>query len=182
MKTTKTTQTATNKDLSAGLAEIMGNHGNDEHRGNLGCKPRGPQTTGLEIPEKFPQKGNSKRTERTWAIPIWIVLREPKFRTEFPYFSRDKRPEFRRKRDLCDPLQPLCPKFFPIKKIQAIFKEIRCKVLRVPSGVSFGHFWRLEVLLWRYFSQVHRAVRGQCDSPELIGHHSLFTVHKRMFH
>ena len=29
-----------------------GNHGNDENHGNLGCKPRVPQTTGLEIPEK----------------------------------------------------------------------------------------------------------------------------------
>ena len=28
-----------------------GNHGNDENHGNPGCKPRVPQTTGLEIPE-----------------------------------------------------------------------------------------------------------------------------------
>ena len=44
------------------------------------------------------------REERTWAIAIQTVLREPKFRTEFPYFSREKRPEFRRKRDLCESL------------------------------------------------------------------------------
>ena len=34
---------------------IRGNHGNheiDENHGNPGCKPRVPQTTGLEIPEK----------------------------------------------------------------------------------------------------------------------------------
>ena len=30
-----------------------GNHENDENHGNSGCKPRVPQTTGLEIPEKF---------------------------------------------------------------------------------------------------------------------------------
>ena len=42
MKTTKTTQTATNKDMSAGagLAEIMGNHGKDDNHGNPGCKLR----------------------------------------------------------------------------------------------------------------------------------------------
>ena len=28
-----------------------GNHGNDENHGNLGCKPRVPQTMGLEMPE-----------------------------------------------------------------------------------------------------------------------------------
>ena len=28
-----------------------GNHENDENYGNPGCKPRDPQTTGLEIPE-----------------------------------------------------------------------------------------------------------------------------------
>ena len=44
------------------------------------------------------------REERTWAIAIWTVLREPKFGTEFPYFSREKRPGFRRKRDLYEPL------------------------------------------------------------------------------
>ena len=46
----------------------------------------------------------SIREERTWAIAIETVLREPKFRTEFPYFSREKRSEFRRKRDLYEPL------------------------------------------------------------------------------
>ena len=33
---------------------IRGNHGihdNDENHGNAGCKPRVPQTTGLEIPD-----------------------------------------------------------------------------------------------------------------------------------
>ena len=29
-----------------------GNHGNDENQGNPGCKPRVPQRTGLEIPDK----------------------------------------------------------------------------------------------------------------------------------
>ena len=31
-----------------------GNHENDENHENPGCKPRVPQTTGLEIPEKLP--------------------------------------------------------------------------------------------------------------------------------
>ena len=37
---------------------IRGNHGNrenDENHENPGCKPRVPQTTGLEIPEKRPR-------------------------------------------------------------------------------------------------------------------------------
>ena len=46
--------------------------------------------------------------ERTWAIAIQTVLREPKFRTEFRFFfleeNRSKRPEFGRKRDLYEPL------------------------------------------------------------------------------
>ena len=33
-----------------------GNHENDENHGNPGCKPRVPQTTGLEIPDFFPKK------------------------------------------------------------------------------------------------------------------------------
>ena len=34
------------------------------------------------------------------AIVTKTVLREPKFKTEFPYFFKEKRPEFRRMRDL----------------------------------------------------------------------------------
>ena len=49
-ETTMTTQTATNKELSAGLAEITGT---TETTKTTGCKPRVPQTTGLEIPEMF---------------------------------------------------------------------------------------------------------------------------------
>ena len=45
------TPTARNKELSAGLAEITESTENDENHGNPGCKPRVPQTTGLEIPE-----------------------------------------------------------------------------------------------------------------------------------
>ena len=44
-KTTMTTQTATNKELSAGLAEIA------ETTKSTGIWGRVPQTTGLEIPE-----------------------------------------------------------------------------------------------------------------------------------
>ena len=45
METTKTAQTATNKELS-GLAQIT------ETTEMTGCKPRVPQTTGFERPEK----------------------------------------------------------------------------------------------------------------------------------
>ena len=37
-----------------------GNHENDENHGNPGCKPRVPQTTGLEIPEKWALLGASE--------------------------------------------------------------------------------------------------------------------------
>ena len=54
------------------------------------------------------------RGERTWAIAIRPFYANQKFRTEFPYFSRQKRPEFRRKRDLYESLlTALWPKFFP---------------------------------------------------------------------
>ena len=33
------------------ISRNHGNHGNDENHGNPGCKPRVPQTTGLETPE-----------------------------------------------------------------------------------------------------------------------------------
>ena len=45
------------------------------------------------------------RGERTWAIAIRPFYANQKFRSEFPCFSREKRPEFRRKRDLYEPLQ-----------------------------------------------------------------------------
>ena len=35
-----------------------GNHENDENHENPGCKPRVPQTTGLEIPDKYEDHGN----------------------------------------------------------------------------------------------------------------------------
>ena len=48
-KITKTAQTATNKGLSAGIAEITET---TKMTKTPGCKPRVPQTTGLEIPDK----------------------------------------------------------------------------------------------------------------------------------
>ena len=42
-----------------------GNHENDENHGNPGCKPRVPQTTGLEIPEKkLPVTQRAKRLKK----------------------------------------------------------------------------------------------------------------------
>ena len=45
-----------------------GNHGNDENHGNPGCKPRVPQTTGLEIPDIFDQFYPNPRTY------FWLFL------------------------------------------------------------------------------------------------------------
>ena len=53
------------------------------------------------------------REERTWAIAIFTVLREPKFRNESPYFSRGRQPEFRRERDLYEPLQTAMAQVLP---------------------------------------------------------------------
>ena len=52
----------------------------------------------------FPGFGDFDPCRGRTLSQIWTVLREPKFRTEFPYFSREKWPEFRRKRDLYEPL------------------------------------------------------------------------------
>ena len=38
---------------------IRGNHGNDENHGKPGCKPRVPQTTGLEMPEEKAREFNT---------------------------------------------------------------------------------------------------------------------------
>ena len=56
-----------------------GHHGNDENHRNPGCKPRVPQTTGLEIPERrlwlfpgsvrgFSRKTPGKSRENSWKI------------------------------------------------------------------------------------------------------------------
>ena len=50
-KTMKTTRTATNKELGAGFAKVTYTTKYGENHGKLGCKPRLPQTTGLEIPD-----------------------------------------------------------------------------------------------------------------------------------
>ena len=42
-QTTKTTRTASNKELSAGFADNDEKHGNDENHRNPGCKPRVPK-------------------------------------------------------------------------------------------------------------------------------------------
>ena len=50
--------------------------------------------------KKFVQKKFVRifiRGERTWAIAIKTVLREPKFRTEFPDFSREKTTRIQKK-------------------------------------------------------------------------------------
>ena len=60
--------------------------------------------------------------ERTWALAISTLLREPKFRTEFPYFSRDKRPEIGRKKDLYEPL------LTPLKISKSYFALIYSKL------------------------------------------------------
>ena len=40
--------------------ENHGNHESDENHENPGCRPRGPQTTGLEIPDDWPQQTKSR--------------------------------------------------------------------------------------------------------------------------
>ena len=50
-KTTKPTQTATNKGVEYLTGGVHGNHGNDENHENPRCKPRVPQTMGLEMPK-----------------------------------------------------------------------------------------------------------------------------------
>ena len=55
-----------------------GNHENDENHGNPGCKPRVPQTTGLEIPEK--------RHMNIWHInnfSVTLVTKPPGLKTVY---------------------------------------------------------------------------------------------------
>ena len=70
-KTTKTTQTATNQPgVECWIRGNHGNHENDENHGNPGCKPRVPQTTGLEIPDflvVFPS-GNPPKIATSFSV------------------------------------------------------------------------------------------------------------------
>ena len=49
-----------------------GNHENDENHENPGCKPRVPQTTGLETPDSvfFRGKGKQPQFPETWGVTV----------------------------------------------------------------------------------------------------------------
>ena len=55
-------------------SENHGSHGNDKDHGNLGCKPRVPQTTGLEIPEFYAPTPTRKRFPRFTAYKCFKVF------------------------------------------------------------------------------------------------------------
>ena len=55
-----------------------GNHDNDENHENPGCKPRVPQTTGLEIPAK-----HSAKTGATWFSPPQVHLWETQWQASW---------------------------------------------------------------------------------------------------
>ena len=70
-----------------------------------------------EILKLYQRIGQPKvRDERAWAIAIRPFYANQKFRTEFPYFSRQERPEFRRKRDLYKPLLTAMAQVLPFLK------------------------------------------------------------------
>ena len=52
-----------------------GNHENDENHGNPGCKPRVPQTTGLEIPENNSKTSPPKSRILTGIFAIQSSVR-----------------------------------------------------------------------------------------------------------
>ena len=45
-----------------------GNHGNYENHGSPGCKPRVPQTTGLEIPDLKEENSKGNSLKRLWPF------------------------------------------------------------------------------------------------------------------
>ena len=71
-KTTKTTQTATNRESSAGLVEITEATKNENH-GNPECKPRVPQTTGLAIPDRMSQEPNRNCSDKLVQMNFIIL-------------------------------------------------------------------------------------------------------------
>ena len=86
-----------------------------------GPVPSKPGNKSARLLLSYLQTLKSIRGERTWAIAIQTVLRELKFRTEFPYFSREKRPEFRRKRNLYEPLLTAMAQVLPFLKSTKCF-------------------------------------------------------------
>ena len=62
-----------NQGVECWISGHHGNHENDENHGNPGCKPRVPQTTGLEIPELFlcPRKEETGAPE---FIPVEKIM------------------------------------------------------------------------------------------------------------
>ena len=50
------------------------NHGNDESRGNQGCKPRVPQTTGLEIPDISPPFSVLHPKVLCWLVSFQLLM------------------------------------------------------------------------------------------------------------
>ena len=72
-------------------------------------------------------------------MAIQTVLREPEFRTEFLYFSREKRPKFRRKRDLYEPLLTAMAQVLPF----LIFCYVTRKRRSAKRVRSLCQFWSL---------------------------------------
>ena len=81
---------------------------------------------------------------RIGAIAIERILREPKFRTEFPYFSREQQPEFRRKRDLYEPLLTAMAQAIPSLVCKEFFfcdnfgRDGNCLLIGEDFWVSLG--------------------------------------------
>ena len=66
------------------------------------------------------------------VLGVFLILREPKFRIEFPYVSREKRPECRRKRHSYEPLPTAMAQVLPL-----LIKgpENRKKEVKLPPSV-----------------------------------------------
>ena len=77
------------------------------------------------------------RGEKTWAIATLGRSTQPRFRTELPYFSREKRPEFRRKRDLCEPLLTAMAQVLPFLGVRNSFR-VRGKKLMLTKLRCFA--------------------------------------------
>ena len=69
-----------------------GNHENDENHWNPGCKPRVPQTTGLEIPDNRGRELNTNFFFSNFsgtAVISWDFAGISRQRVWFPWVSKD---------------------------------------------------------------------------------------------
>ena len=101
-----------------------GNHGNDENDGNPGCKPRVPQTTGLEIPR--------------WSSPKWGAPKASHIKASQPHF-----PHFLRFR------VPKGPKIEKIQDLEIFKRDWNFQARRPPDPYFLWGFLKVGIEIFK---------------------------------